>query len=320
MNLLRSLLIILFAGLTATVMAASINSSDLPDNTAWYMHADLKKMRATDSAKKLYDWLDVHLVMKAGKEFGIDLSKETDTITAFHSASTGSVIVVRGELSDDAKEKILSLARLNGDVEERAHRGSDYFWASEGDDERLSEGENETPNNEKGSDPLDDFDEQLFFSFAAKNTAIVTANEEQMKAMLESKGRITGSDSHKDAMFVLTADKAFVQAGLNTDVLDDDGDSGWESNIIRNTESAAILISDLDGNVAIEAKLVSTDPKMAESIAGIANGLISLQAFNSDLDSAAKSVLANTKIKVDDNVLSISTVIEPALFTDLLEY
>ena len=62
-----------------------------------------------------------------------------------------------------------------------------------------------------------------------------------------------------------------------------DDDDDWESNIVRNTEQAALLMADESGQLAIEAQLVSTDPKMAEAIGGIVNGLIALQAFNSEL-------------------------------------
>ena len=138
-----------------------------------------------------------------------------------------------------------------------------------------------------------------------------------MKDLLDNRGKLVGSGSHDGALFVLTADKAFVQAGLNTDELDDDG--GWNSNILRNTEQLALTIAGIDDMISIEAQLVSTDPAMAQSLGGIANGLISLQAFNSELDPELKSLLLNTKIDVKDNVLSISTVITPDVIIRALD-
>jgi hypothetical protein len=58
---------------------------------------------------------------------------------------------------------------------------------------------------------------------------------------------------------------------------------------------------------------------MAESMGGIINGLISLQAFNSDLDPEILSLIQNTKVDVKDSTLSISTVVDPALIVAILD-
>jgi hypothetical protein len=50
---------------------------------------------------------------------------------------------------------------------------------------------------------------------------------------------------------------------------------------------------------------------MAQAIGGIINGLISLQAFNSDLDPEIQELIRNTRVEVVDNTLSINTVIDP---------
>ena len=63
--------------------------------------------------------------------------------------------------------------------------------------------------------------------------------------------------------------------------------------------------------IAIEAQLVSRDPKMAEAIGGIVNGLIGLQALNGDLEPELQNLIRNTKVNVQDNILSISTVLDP---------
>ncbi len=139
-----------------------------------------------------------------------------------------------------------------------------------------------------------------------------------MKALLDNGGKIAGSGSHDGALFVISADKSFVQAGMRTDMISDDNDDDWDSNILRNTKQAALLVSDRSGMIAIEAKLVSTDPKMAEAIGGIVNGLIALQAFNSELGPEIQSLIRNTKVEVNDAILSINTVIDPDLVVSVL--
>ena len=78
-------------------------------------------------------------------------------------------------------------------------------------------------------------------------------------------------------------------------------------------------MADEDGQIAIEAQLVSTDPKMAEAIGGIVNGLIALQAFNSELGPDIQSLIRNTRIDVVENVLSINMVINPDLIVSVLD-
>jgi len=97
-------------------------------------------------------------------------------------------------------------------------------------------------------------------------------------------------------------------------------DDDWESNILRNTKQAAVLIADKDGMIAIEAQLVSTDPKMAAAIGAIVNGLISLQAFNSDLGPEIQELIRNTRVEVVDNTLSINTVFDPEIIEIVLNH
>ena len=147
---------------------------------------------------------------------------------------------------------------------------------------------------------------------------ILTSTEKQLQALLDRGGEIAGAGSHDGALFVLSADKSFVQAGMHADNMANEDDDDWESNILRNTKQAAVLIADKDGMIAIEAQLVSTDPKMAAAIGAIANGLIGLQAFNSDLDPEIQELIRNTRIEVVDNTLSINTVIDPDIVVTVL--
>jgi hypothetical protein len=179
-----------------------------------------------------------------------------------------------------------------------------------------------TSNEDESAASTEDHFEALedggYFSFDVKHKVIVTSTEGQMKELLKNGGKVTGMGSHPNALFVLTADKSLVQAGLRTDELVDDDDD-WDSNILRNTRQAALLVADDDGFIAIEAQLVVNEPGMAESMGGIINGLISLQAFNSELDPEIVSLIQNTKVGVKGSTLSISTVVDPALIEAILD-
>ena len=130
-----------------------------------------------------------------------------------------------------------------------------------------------------------------------------------MKALLDNKGEIAADRDGTGAMLVLSADRSLVQAGLSTSDFEDD--IGWDSNIIRNTKQVALLIADDSGKLAIEAQLLAAEKAMADSLASIARGLISLQIFNDDLDPEISQFLQNTSVDVDGTTLTVKVTLDP---------
>jgi hypothetical protein len=98
---------------------------------------------------------------------------------------------------------------------------------------------------------------------------------------------------------------------MNADVLGDD--SHWDSNILRNTEQVAVLVAAAADKLLIEAKLVTTEAEMAKSLASVARGLLSLLAFDDDMDASMVAMLQGTKVKADGNSLNISLAVDPDL-------
>ena len=287
---------------------AAVSADDLPGDTVWYLYADLDLMRTAESGNGFSEWFNAEIAADIREETGIDLSSEVNSITAYSDASNGTVILIDGPVTKETQDKLLALAAMRGYVDTREYDGKTYYFVGDDGDSGSS-----------GRDPFDDLDDSTYFSFGISHKAIITSSENQLKALLDNGGRIVGSRSHDGALFVLTADMSFVQAGLRTNRLaDEDDDDGWESNILRNTEQVAILIAERSGQIAIEAQLKSKDPKIAASIGAIINGLISLQAFNSELGPEVQSLIENTRVEVNGNVLTINTVIDPALVAEML--
>jgi hypothetical protein len=286
---------------------SGVTAADFPGTTIWYAHADLEQMRSLPSGKKLYDWMNGEIFVEIHEEVGIDVSKETDRITAFADLERGAVVIVEGPISKESQDKVLALAAVETTLDMRSSGGKNYYQFGDENDS-VASAENHFESLEDGG----------YFSFDVKHKVIVTSTEDQMKKLLKNGGKVTGMGSHPNALFVLTADKSLVQAGLRTDELVDDDDD-WDSNILRNTKQAALLVADDDGLIAIEAQLVVNEPGMAESMGGIINGLISLQAFNSELDPEIVSLIQNTKVDVKGSTLSISTVVDPALIEVILD-
>ena len=108
-----------------------------------------------------------------------------------------------------------------------------------------------------------------------------------------------------------------MQAGVNAEHLQDEGD--WDSNILKNTRQLAFLIADLGDKLGFEAQLLTTEPEMANSLASIVRGLISLQAFDDDADPDLKSVLQSTKVDVTGSTLKVALALAPELVVSALE-
>ena len=303
MPYLRSIFFVLLFCVPLTAYPG-VTGADFPGNTVWYAHADLEQMRTAASGKDLYSWLNGEVFIEIHEEIGIDIGKETDRVTAYADSEHGSVIVVEGPISKESRDKVLAIATVQTELNLLKSDGKEYYQFGDADES-------------SGTD-LDALEGGGYFSFDVKGKVIITTTEDQMKTLLRSEGKLAGMGSHPNALFVLTADKSLVQAGLRTDELADDDDD-WDSNILRNTKQVALLVADSDGFIAIEAQLVSSEPGMAESLGGIINGLIALQAFNSELDPAIASLIQNTKIEVRDATLSIKTVLDPAHIIAILD-
>jgi hypothetical protein len=281
----KSFMVVLALMATLTSGAnAAVSANDLPGNTVWYMHADLQAMRDTESGRQIYAWFEDEVIEEVSEELGIDLNKEINAVTAFSDSRNGAVMIIEGPISKATEEKMLEMAMDKTEVDTRQHNGMSYYFM--GDDESAES---------QGDEPFEDFEEASYSSFAIKGKVIIAGREEQLKELLDNKGRIVGGGEFDDALFVISADKSFVQAGGRTDGL-----------------------SDVSGMIAVEAQLVSTDPKMAQGIAGIINGLIALQSFSTDIPADVKALIANTKVEVEDNVLSINAVIDPDLVVSIL--
>jgi len=159
---------------------------------------------------------------------------------------------------------------------------------------------------------FESLEDEAWVSLDLKNKILVTRSEKQMQAMLASNGKIAGRGSHNGALLVLTAEKTLLQAGMNSAAVGD-GDSDWDSNILRNTEQVAFLMAAAADKLVLEAKLITAEPEMAESLASVVRGLVSLMAFSDEMDAEAVAVLQGTKVEAKGNSLSISLAIAPEL-------
>jgi hypothetical protein len=301
-------LVIFFLIVAPVAALSALGPGDLPDTSKWYFHADFKEMRATEAGRHLYAWLQDEVFEDVREDAGVDLDKEADYLTAFATEDDGLVVIIEGDISQDTEDKVMAMGAANGSLD-KFGSGNKTFFHIKDDDIDIDDGNIEID--------MDSFDDGAFFSFAIENKLLVTSTQERMEALLADKGKVTGVRGEKGQLFVLSAERNLMQAGARTDDFDDDGD--WDSNILRNTEQAALLIADQAGKIAIEAQLVTTEAEMAEALASIVRGLISLQVFNDEMDPEIANFLQNTDVDVDGNKLTISVALDPEVVVAAIE-
>ena len=294
------------AAMLVAPFAAVAGKTDIPGEAEWYLHVDLQKMKSEEVGKPVYDWLRDEVISEVRDESGVDLEKEVNSLTAFSITGQGPVVVIDGNFSTETRDKIMAVIAAEGDLSPLKASGSKYY--------RIGDGDGEI--NYKNADvniTLDSLEDGGWISLDIKDKILITGGEAQMKSLLANKGRVPSPRGNKGALLVLTAEKTLLQAGLNTGMISDDGGDDLDSKILRNTEQVAFLLAVVKDKLAIEAELITTEPDMAESLASVARGLISLVAFDESMDAETLAVLQSTKIEAKGNSLNLSLAVDPSL-------
>ncbi|MDJ0710846.1 MAG: hypothetical protein QNJ14_10665 [Woeseiaceae bacterium] len=297
--------------LLAVPAVAAADARTVPGNANWYFHIDLEQMRTGGPGVKMYDWLRDEVMTEIREDAGIDIEKEVDRVTSYATADAGAVLIVDGKLSQETRDKIMALIAGGGDISPLKSKGKTYYHFAgdeSGDQDVVYEAGNV-------GFQIESMGEESWISMAVKNKVIVTSNEGHMQALLANNGKISGTRSVKGALMVLSAEKTLVQAGMKSGML---GEGDWDSNILKNTEQVAFLISAAANKLAIEAKLMTTEAEMAESLASVARGLISLVMFDDDMDPEVAAALQATRVEAKGNNLSISVALDPELVVQTL--
>ncbi len=299
MHLVRLFLCILFVGLPVSA-GAELSGGDLPA-ARWYAHVDLVEMRSSDAGKQLYAWLEAEVFDELRKEIGFDADKEANVITALSTPDSGMLVVIDGDFSQQTQDRVVAVGAAASDFNMLEHKGKAYYQIRE---------ELDGPDNNS-------FDNGAFLSVAIKDKLIVTSSEEQMQQIFSSNGRIPGDYDNGGTLIVLRGEKGFVQAGMQTNEIGDD--LGWDSNMLRNTEQLALLVSDKKGLLAVEAQLVANEEEMASSLASIVRGLISLAAFNDEIDPELTEFLNGATVDVDGATLTVKVEMDPEVLVNAID-
>jgi hypothetical protein len=305
MHLRRIFAFFLLVILPAAALPELANG-DLPA-ARWYAHVDLVGMRKGEAGKQLYDWLDREVFEELREEIGFDAAKEADALTALASPDGGIMIVVDGSFSQMTRDRIVALGALSSEFNTLEFEGNPYFYMG-------GDGHDHDDSRWHDSNSLDN---GAYVSVALKNKLVIAQSEPQMQRLLKSKGKIPGDYASGNALLILSAQQNLVQAGANAAGFGDD--LGWDSNVLKNTRQIALLIAEASGKIAIEGQLITTDANVANSLASIVRGLISLQVFNDDLDPGVSEMLQSTSVSVNGMTLTVKLALDPATVMSVID-
>ncbi len=318
----RGLGLVIVGLLLAVPGPASADASDIPGTATWYFHVDLDRMRSTDAGKGVHRWMVDEIFNDLKEDTGVDVDKELDRLTAYSLEGQGPVFLFEGDISQTSKDRLMTMIAAEGDLKAQKSSGKSYYrFAGNGHENGDGDGDKARVGGGNIETQFESLEDEAWISMALDRKVIVTSSEAQMKDMLKGGGKIAGSGGHKGAMLILTAEKTLLQAGMNSAAFgdsDEDGDSSWDSNILRNTEQVAFLIAAAGDKLALEAQLTTKEADMAQSLASVVRGLISLVAFSDDLDAEAIAVLQGTRVEAKGNNLTISLAVDSELLVSTL--
>lgn len=303
---MRHLKFLLVGLLLVFPVSSMADARDVPGGANWYFYVDLKQMRSGGPGKAVFDWLRDEVLSEVKEDSGLDIEREVDRLIAYSMADNKGVLVVEGDFSQNTKDIAMAFVASGGDINPLKSSGKTYYRFGGNDD--VDNDVSYDAGNLKIQ--IDDLKKESWISTDVRNKIIVTGSEGQMQELLASNGKIPGRGGQKGALLVLSAEKTLMQAGMRASAL---GEDTWDSNVLRNTEQAALLIAAAADKLAIEATLTTVEPEMAESMASVVRGLISLAAFDDDMDAETMAVLRGTRVNTKDNSLSISMAIDPGI-------
>lgn len=311
MNLNRTKVLgfLLSTGLTLSwAQAASITAADLPQGTNWYAHVNLELIENTEAGRTLMLETVDEALGEIEQELDVDIRAELEGVTLFggelphHGDHTGDgAIILHGIISEHSRGRVLAALERHGAVVNSTGGGGLTFYTVTDDDGKLSYTDDEGNLRE-----LDwHAPEAVHFSFGPTQT-LVTQSLEVMQKFVDAGGYLGGFDSgDPGALLVLQADRALVQGGANT--VFESGDD-WDSSVLRNVDSVALLIAEDGGGLRISAQLSAASAEVAMSVRNIVEGLVALKALD-ESDSVAGDILRAVRFENDGNVLRMEVPI-----------
>ncbi len=315
----KSLILKVFFLVTAMVMPtwalADLAAEDLPPNTQWYAHADFAAMQSSPTGRQILEFLEDEVFSELEEETGIALREDLTAATIFGGAGAqDGAVVLYGEISEKNRTKMQALMELYGDYEKDSRKGVEIYSL----DRRERDGDSD--DSDSDSDEVFSENRTTFVAFSKRDQLLLTQSRARLDSFVSAGGRFNGvgNDREPGSLLVLKADKSMVNAGMNAGAgIADDND--WNSNILQHMEQIALVLSDQAGKAMVQARLVTSNQQLAESIKNIVQGVISIKALDQNEEPEVLALLRSVKLDLDGPTINASLLIEPDMLREIID-
>lgn len=290
---------------TSTAQVGSFSSSDLPADAQWYVHVNLDVMQSSSTGQVIFAESIGEAFEDIQRDVGIDLSGQIDSVTISGASLPPDqpAILLRGELSLHTQTQIIDLMRQEGDVFiEEQYAGLTYYGFDQ--------------DGHRGSHAGEDM---LYIAFGIGSTMVSPSEQVVRDYLANGAEPATRYVADPNAMLVLHAEQAMVQGGV--DARDVDVPGGWDSEIVSNIDSAALVLADAGGDMlSFDAEIVASTEEHAFYIHNVVQGLLSLKALESgDSNEEIKAFLMNAHVDSQGNLVTMSAMIPLSLLEEVID-
>ena len=292
----------------ALVQAASITSSDLPENSNWYVHVNLELIQNSELGREFMQETMDEALEDIQDELGVDITGEIEGVTVFggklpmHGSSfRDGAVVLHGLISEETRSAVLSKLEEQGAEVSTSFENGLTLYTVESDPKSMSyEDEDSEQQNISWGDR-----EALYVSFGATQT-LVTQSTDMMQTFVDANGYLGGFESvDPGALLVLQADRALMQGGANTTA---EIAGAWDSSVLKNLDAVAVVVAEENDGLQISAQLMADSAEVAMSVRNIVEGLVALKALN-EAESPLGDILRNVRFVNDGPVLNMNVQI-----------
>ena len=301
--------VLLMTGLVCAIaQAASLNHTDIPAGSNWYMHVNLDLIQNSEVGRKLMlDTVDEALD-DIQQELDIDIREEIQGITVFGvklpehgNAAKDGAVILHGSISAETQNALLStLERKGVEVSALNSAGLDYYMVGDDDGSITYFHEDGQVNTEAWGHY-----ENLYFSFGASQ-AMITQSKEMMLSFLDAGGYLGGFETvDSTALLILEADRALLQGGANTS---DEFGGQWDSSVLKNVDAVALVVAEDPGGLQVKVQLTANSPDVAMSVRNIVEGLVALKALD-ESEGVLGDILRQIRFESDGTVLRMNVPI-----------
>ena len=298
--------VLLLAGLVCVIaQAASLDATDIPAGSNWYVHINLDLIQNSEVGRQLMLETVNEALGDIQQELGVDIREEIQGITVFgvklptkgDPAKEGAVIL-HGGISTQTQEALMAtLERKGAEVSTLSGAGMDYY--------RVQDRDGNSDEDNHADTETWSHDEDLYFAFGSTQ-AMITKSQEMMLGFLEGGGYLGGFEAvDSDALLILEADRALMQGGANTSV---DTGGHWDSSVLQNVDAVALVIAEDFGGLQINAELIANSADVAMSVRNIVEGMVALKALD-ESEGVMGEILRQVRFENDGAVLRMNVPI-----------